>query len=270
MLKEDFSNYNGEETTLRKAQLRMLDMLVAFDKICRQYNIEYWLDSGTLLGAVRHGGFIPWDVDVDVCVHRKDYLKLRKIMLAELPKQFIFTDWTTDKYIFSKYGRIRDTQSLYPYPLFKKQKEQGLWLDILIVEHVPSMKIKKFVDFFYGRTFRETHHYGDVIYSSKFKKYLNRIIAYVLHPFSCLLVFGARSLFFYNRDLLGFSYSTNLLSKRYISDVYPLKELNFESYKFIAPNNADYYLKLIYGDYMVLPDEKNRIAVCEVSTISIK
>ncbi len=60
MLNEDFSKYNGKESTLTKSQLRLLDMLVAFDKICRQYDIEYWLDSGTLLGAFRHGGFIPW------------------------------------------------------------------------------------------------------------------------------------------------------------------------------------------------------------------
>ena len=58
---EDYSKYNGEGTQLRKAQLCMLNILVEIDKICRKHNIPYWLDSGTLLGAVRHGGFIPWD-----------------------------------------------------------------------------------------------------------------------------------------------------------------------------------------------------------------
>ena len=83
---EDFSKYNGEGTILRKAQLRMLDMLIEVDKICRKYNIQYWLDFGTLLGAVRHQGFIPWDDDLDICVLRKDYKRLRKVLIAELPK----------------------------------------------------------------------------------------------------------------------------------------------------------------------------------------
>ena len=65
-MEEDFSKYNGEGTMLRKAQLRMLDILVEVDKVCKRHNIPYWVDYGTLLGAVRHGGFIPWDDDLDI------------------------------------------------------------------------------------------------------------------------------------------------------------------------------------------------------------
>ena len=92
MNSEEFSKYNGEGTPLRMAQLRMLAILVEVDKICRKHNITYWLDYGTLLGAVRHKGFIPWDDDVDICVMRKDYDKLRKYLQQELPEQFVFTD----------------------------------------------------------------------------------------------------------------------------------------------------------------------------------
>ena len=56
---EDFSKYNGEGTVLRKAQTKMLDILVEVDKVCRKHNITYWIDYGTLLGAIRHGGFVP-------------------------------------------------------------------------------------------------------------------------------------------------------------------------------------------------------------------
>ena len=58
--------YNPNGSTLRKQQLRMLEMLQYIDSVCKKHNIRYWLCSGTLLGAVRHGGFIPWDDDVDI------------------------------------------------------------------------------------------------------------------------------------------------------------------------------------------------------------
>ena len=86
---EDFSRYNGENTKLRKAQLCMLDILIQFDKVCRNNNISYWLDGGTLLGAVRHQGFIPWDDDLDVCIQSKDYPKLREALIKELPKRYV-------------------------------------------------------------------------------------------------------------------------------------------------------------------------------------
>ena len=62
-----------EKEDLRKAQLIMLDILLEFDRICKKYNINYWIDSGTLLGAKRHSGFIPWDDDIDVCMLEVEY-----------------------------------------------------------------------------------------------------------------------------------------------------------------------------------------------------
>jgi lipopolysaccharide cholinephosphotransferase len=135
-MKEDFSKYNGEGTTLRKAQLRMLDILIEVDKIFRKHNIPYWLDFGTLLGAVRHGGFIPWDDDMDITVMRKDYKRLRKILQKELPEQFVFQDETTDKYYPVQFGKVKDRKSIieeFP-PLNKHVKERGLFVDLFLVE----------------------------------------------------------------------------------------------------------------------------------------
>ena len=62
------NRFNPEGSLLRQHQLRMLDILIEIDKICQKHNINYWIDGGTLLGAVRHGGFIPWDDDIDIAV----------------------------------------------------------------------------------------------------------------------------------------------------------------------------------------------------------
>ena len=93
---EDLSKYNPEGSTLRKAQLRMLNILIEVDKICRKHKIEYFLDSGTLLGAVRHGGFIPWDDDLDIAIRREDWHKLRIALQNELPANLCYHDWTND------------------------------------------------------------------------------------------------------------------------------------------------------------------------------
>ena len=76
--------YNPEGSILRQIQLGALDALVEFDSVCKKNNIQYWLDSGTLLGAIRHGGFIPWDDDIDVCVLMRDYKRLLKCLKKEL------------------------------------------------------------------------------------------------------------------------------------------------------------------------------------------
>ena len=76
--KELKQRYNPDNSDLRKAQLRMLEILKFVTNICDKNNLNYWLSSGTLLGAYRHQGFIPWDDDLDIEMPRKDYLKLRQ------------------------------------------------------------------------------------------------------------------------------------------------------------------------------------------------
>ncbi len=70
-------------TPLSSLQKELLNLLKIIDKICRKNDIEYWLDFGTLLGAVRHKGFIPWDDDVDICVPTDHYPKLLKLLHQE-------------------------------------------------------------------------------------------------------------------------------------------------------------------------------------------
>ena len=72
--------FNPEGSKLRKTQLELLEILVDLAEICDQNNIQWWLSSGTLLGAARHKGFIPWDDDIDIVMLRKDAKRLEKIL----------------------------------------------------------------------------------------------------------------------------------------------------------------------------------------------
>ena len=99
--------FNPDGSLLRRQQLRMLELLEVIDVICRKHQIPYWLSSGTLIGAARHKGFIPWDDDLDIEMLRSDYLRLLKFFLknfrtilhCKLMKQIPITSLYTANYV---------------------------------------------------------------------------------------------------------------------------------------------------------------------------
>lgn len=249
--KEDFSKYNGEGTTLRKAQLRMLDILIEVDKICRKHNIPYWIDCGTLLGAVRHGGFIPWDDDMDIAVLWKDYKKLKKILIAELPEQFMFYDWKTEKYVCMKMGKVCDLHSRYKTDA-NHQLPGGVYLDIFPLKKQFSYKVRNNLDYLYGRCFRRIRGFNN---SQK-----EKFISYLAFPILSFLVIIAEciSLFWPTNKYAHIYGGVVSTARRYHKDMFPLSTITFEGHEFPCPHNTDDYLRNLYGDYMQIPPEDKR------------
>lgn len=126
---------------IEEARRRMFHLLRFFDIICKKHDIDYWLDYGTLLGAIRHKGFIPWDTDMDVGMLRPDYELFQKIGVAELPPDILFqypeTDPATVQWSWLDQARLVDAYSRsvakknYPPNLMQFG---GLHLDIFIYD----------------------------------------------------------------------------------------------------------------------------------------
>ena len=117
-----------------------LSMLDELDRVCKQLNLNYYLDSGTLLGAVRNNGFIPWDDDIDVVMFRKDYDKLLEYGSDMFSEPFFFQSPYTDIEYYRGHSQLRmnNTTSILPDEEFRVKFHQGIFLDIFPLDGIPQ------------------------------------------------------------------------------------------------------------------------------------
>jgi lipopolysaccharide cholinephosphotransferase len=274
MKKVDFDtlfpdNRREGTTTIRQAHLVMLRMLKVIDYICRKHGLRYWLCSGTLLGAVRHKGFIPWDDDLDISMLRDDYERFVSIAAEELPDDMMLQTLATDpNYHFLPLPcKIRDRKSFTLSPGYEDDEcEKGLFVDVFPVDRFHTAPLPLALE----KTVKDYNTLLCKMWQSVYfpESLFRRTLAW-LHPLFhfLLLRYGklSRKLIARNRKLdnhcmLGAGFDT--MWKRYYryDDIYPLIELEFEGSRFFAPHNPDVYLKAIYGDdYMTPPPESKRI-----------
>ena len=128
---------------VRKFQLAQLDLIREIDRVCKELGIDYYLIGGTLLGAIRHGGFIPWDTDMDIAMRRSDYEKFGQYWLERDDDRFFYQHYKTEKNHLSPHAilKIKNTHIYYNKDTEKyKVKFDGLFLDIFPLDEPPAEK----------------------------------------------------------------------------------------------------------------------------------
>ncbi len=241
--------YNPDGSLLRKAQLRMLDMLLYVDKICKENNIDYRLDGGNVLGAVRHGGFIPWDDDVDIVVEEKDFPKLCKCIRDSKHPQYVLQTNKNDNE-FRFWAILRDCKSEYIVDTLEHntKKYRGLQIDIFpyrtgIIPFLFSISSKIVLK-------------NLIMFAGKHNKIANfnfAILEKFIHP-----IFNLISDYFGNKNYYMHSYGS-FFPHRFKKDILvPHKPIKFEGHFFPGPSKPKEFLKILYGDYMDLPKKNNR------------
>lgn len=172
MIKRQTEEIKLTPDQIRRLQLVELDILLELDRICRKYNINYFLCGGTLLGAVRHKGFIPWDDDVDIGFLRVDYERFCKVFAQEtdLNKYFLQT-WKTDKNYRWSYGKIRRLGTEYVRSGQEHMKYvSGISIDIFPYDYLPfDLQLQKDLEKFSKWQIIDDFHRYEVI-DSKFLK----------------------------------------------------------------------------------------------------
>ena len=263
-----------DKNLLRMVQLTQLEIAKEVKRICTENNIHYFLDGGTLLGAVRHEGFIPWDDDLDIGMLREDYEKFLNIAPVVMDKKyFLQTPYSDDNYglFFSK---VRKLGTVYIEKSSHASKAHNeIWIDIFPYDNYPDDTKKR------KRLIKRITLYRRILFvKSRIKPWLikqklfEKTICYIGYLpyrfFSCLisrkkLLFKAKSFQTqYNSQNTSYKYPQG--SEPCGQWIVPVDAFNsfemktFEDTNFSVPLGYDVFLKNGYGDYMQLPPEDKR------------
>lgn len=245
--------YNPEGSLLRQDQKELLRMLGILETICKEHKIQWWLSSGTLLGAARHQGFIPWDDDMDIVLLKKDYKRLEKILCDMDSDEFVFHCMKTDTdYInwFGKFrkkeGCIQSSSKRYDY-----YKWKGIGFDIFAIERTNYFSAK-IASFSYSMMQRFTININNKL----MRKMLIRTIEY-LHSFIIFPILRIIGQINPNEEfhyVLGTGWPKHTFYMKY---TFPLTTTDFEGEKKPVPKDMDSYLANVYGDWRKIPSEED-------------
>lgn len=253
---------NDEE--LKELQKYSLDILKVVDKFCRENNIKYFLGEGTLLGAVRHNGFIPWDDDIDILMLREDFEKFVNSFKSD---DYGVEYFNTMKYwtVFAKVRLLKNTK-FYSPRLEKLQKYTGPRIDIMPLDYFPNnntlsekITIKKLDAL-------KILLRNKVVPIGKKKYFLGYLIWLLTRfiPYNFLVKSINKTMTKFNNGNHKYviNYGSEYNKDREIFDVKyfdNVEEINFDNNLFYISKNYDEMLTQIYGDYMTLPPIEKRV-----------
>ncbi len=247
--------------TIGELQAVLLDMMVDFDKLCKKHDIKYTLAAGTLLGAVRHHGFVPWDDDVDIYMLRSEYNKLLGISDEELSALGYhmareFTEKSPDGYI--KIHKVNTTYvENYGYKI--KNAEHGVFIDIAPLDNVSDNLFQRKIQWFAYRCLA-AQWLGKRGYStdSMLKKIaiaVAKLVPTNLFRKICSREWDNKSRCVHSFFGSAVTFSRNIFPREIFDN---LIDWSFEGKTFPIVEEYDQYLRIQYKDYMKLPPESER------------
>lgn len=219
---------------LKMVQDCSVALLNYFDQICKKHNITYWIDSGTLIGHIRHNGFIPWDDDIDICMMRDDYERLPDILDNEFKKDGFF--WRNGEIIQLFFKDCPAQVDIFPMDSGNKinppqDKEYNQFLSCL-------NEIKSHIDFDHKKWQKRECPVSEKYLAYCFKARDEKLVPNKIK--NGFIFYGVETGV---KNRCCYSYS----------DIFPLQKISFYGIETYKPQNSNYYLFCQYGDFMSLP-----------------
>lgn len=265
-----FNTYNAKNNSeLRKFQMKILDIIKIFVRICEKYNLRYFMVGGTMLGAVRHKGFIPWDDDVDMGMPRTDYEKFLTIVQDELTDGYAFRNYKSDPSYRRYFSRIINTNVEIYNSSNTKEIVENAWLDIFPYDGMPNGKIRQKIHFWYMTGWRLLYHmscFDELVNLNRpGRPRYQQIIINFLHKTRLGHNLDTKKLMYrIEKELCKYDYNE---SKTIVSffGAYMEKEIidktilgklvyyTFEDTEFLGAEHYDEFLTHFYGEWKIPP-----------------
>lgn len=254
--------------SIRDVQNKILEIMIYIDKICRENKIEYFIMGGTALGAVRHGGFIPWDDDLDIFMTPNNYKKFKKIFNELKNNKFIIQEWKiVDEYLEYSKVRMNGTTFIEKNFINNKDMHHGIYVDIMILHKIPRNK-------FLHRIFYYQCKYVTLVALSqrnwKPKSNVQKIVLKILKflPNKLIARLCYKNIYKYtdmedNYDFAYYITPANFKEGFFPREVFEsMEDIKFEECIFKGPKDIKKYLEIRYGDYMKIPSiEQQKMSV---------
>lgn len=252
-----------DEYGIQKLQNVILNIMVAIDDICRKHNIEYYIIGGTALGAVRHGGFIPWDDDLDIAMTRSNYDRFCEICRIESNDSFFFQEGGVDWPIyFSKVRLIGTYINEFEENVFVEKDKQGIYVDVFPLDNVPNNKMGQLWWYFCGKALVAYSLYKRGYSSASWGR---KVLMACSSPIGIKFIrnFLMHQVTKHNshptKYMGGFSFISRFDNAFTLSSNWGKPQIiPFETVELMAPADIDGFLRFYFGDYMQLPPVEKR------------
>lgn len=252
--------------TVKDVQNKILDIMKYIDTVCRNNGIEYFIMGGTALGAVRHGGFIPWDDDLDIFMTPENYKHFKSVFNSKNSKKYILQEWrTTPDYL--EYAKVRMNGTTFIEENFKDNKDMhhGIYVDIMILHKVPDNKFLQKKIYYYSK-FVTLYALSGRNWKPKSKIQAMALKSLKFMPCKFMAKVCYKNIYKYDSLKNGYKYCYWITPAKFKNGLFDKSffeqpcDIPFEDTTLLGSKRIKEYLEYRYGDYMKLPNKEQQEA----------
>ena len=252
--------------SVRDVQDKILETMKYIDKLCRENGIVYYIMGGTALGAIRHGGFIPWDDDLDIFMTPEEYKKFKEAFERDNSDKFVIQEWKTTKN-YLEYSKVRMNGTTFIEDVYKDRKDMhhGIYVDIMILHKVPMSKFTQKKVYYYSK-FVTLYALSQRNWKPKSKGQAIVLKSLKLLPCKALAKMCYKKIYKYDGRTENFKYCYWITPAKFRNGLFDADffsspvDIPFEDTVLMGSEKIKEYLEYRYGDYMKLPSEEQQRA----------